>query len=221
MWINSNNNGHLCLISRFVQHYYYILAASRSLPMFTQGLPSSDAYLYSPTRNTHLKLRCTCSAISLTALISFGLFAVFDTTDSSSFLHILSSMDIHDTPSSWFYSFSLFLHTLMCFLFFSSFFLPSLLSTKISFPFSPPLKGLCIQEQFFLTHIYRQLFTSHLNLNPAWNSVCSLSIPTSVLHRKYSLCVQSCTLQDFPGGSVVKIPCFLCRGHEFDPWSGN
>ena len=27
--------------------------------------------------------------------------------------------------------------------------------------------------------------------------------------------------QDFPGGSVVKTPCFHCRGHGFNPWSGN
>ena len=25
---------------------------------------------------------------------------------------------------------------------------------------------------------------------------------------------------DFPGGPVVKDPRFHCRGHEFDPWSG-
>ena len=26
---------------------------------------------------------------------------------------------------------------------------------------------------------------------------------------------------DFPGGPVVKTPCFPCRGREFDPWLGN
>ena len=26
---------------------------------------------------------------------------------------------------------------------------------------------------------------------------------------------------DFPGSPVVKTPCFHCRGHGFDPWSGN
>ena len=26
---------------------------------------------------------------------------------------------------------------------------------------------------------------------------------------------------DFPGGPVVKTPCFHCRGHGFNPWSGN
>ena len=25
----------------------------------------------------------------------------------------------------------------------------------------------------------------------------------------------------FPGGPVVKTPCFQCRGHEFDPWLEN
>ena len=24
----------------------------------------------------------------------------------------------------------------------------------------------------------------------------------------------------FPDGPVVKTPCFQCRGHGFDPWSG-
>ena len=27
--------------------------------------------------------------------------------------------------------------------------------------------------------------------------------------------------RDVPGGPVVKTPCFHCRGHGFDPWSGN
>lgn len=27
--------------------------------------------------------------------------------------------------------------------------------------------------------------------------------------------------QDFPGGLVVKTPCFHCRGSGFDPWSVN
>ena len=28
-------------------------------------------------------------------------------------------------------------------------------------------------------------------------------------------------LQEFPGGPVVRTPCFHCRGHGFDPWLGN
>ena len=27
--------------------------------------------------------------------------------------------------------------------------------------------------------------------------------------------------KDFPGGSVVKTPCFQCKGHGFDLWSGH
>ena len=27
--------------------------------------------------------------------------------------------------------------------------------------------------------------------------------------------------QGLPGGLVVKAPCFHCRGHGFNPWSGN
>ena len=26
---------------------------------------------------------------------------------------------------------------------------------------------------------------------------------------------------DFSGGPVIKTPCSQCRGHGFDPWSGN
>ena len=26
---------------------------------------------------------------------------------------------------------------------------------------------------------------------------------------------------EFPGGPVVRTPRFHCRGHGFDPWSGN
>ena len=28
-------------------------------------------------------------------------------------------------------------------------------------------------------------------------------------------------LAELPGGPVVKTPCFHCRGHRFNPWSGN
>ena len=28
-------------------------------------------------------------------------------------------------------------------------------------------------------------------------------------------------VEDFPGSPVVKTPPFHCRGHGFDPWSGN
>ena len=27
--------------------------------------------------------------------------------------------------------------------------------------------------------------------------------------------------KNFPDGAMVKIPCFPCRGHGFDPWLGN
>ena len=41
---------------------------------------------------------------------------------------------------------------------------------------------------------------------------------TSVVIRKMQI---KTTMRDFPGGPVVKTPCFHCRGHEFNPWSGN
>ena len=28
-------------------------------------------------------------------------------------------------------------------------------------------------------------------------------------------------MRDFPGGPVVKTPRVHCRGHGFNPWSGN
>ena len=35
------------------------------------------------------------------------------------------------------------------------------------------------------------------------------------------LVVKTDDAEDFPGGPVVKTPCFQCRGLGFDPWSGN
>ena len=29
------------------------------------------------------------------------------------------------------------------------------------------------------------------------------------------------TQQEFPGSPEVRALCFHCRGHRFDPWSGN
>ena len=28
-------------------------------------------------------------------------------------------------------------------------------------------------------------------------------------------------MREFPGGPVVRTPHFHCRGHRFNPWSGN
>ena len=33
--------------------------------------------------------------------------------------------------------------------------------------------------------------------------------------------IKKSTNRDFPGGPVVKTPSFQCRGHGFNPWSGN
>ena len=33
--------------------------------------------------------------------------------------------------------------------------------------------------------------------------------------------LQTYPSEDFPGGPEVKTPHFHCRGHRFDPWSGN
>ena len=29
------------------------------------------------------------------------------------------------------------------------------------------------------------------------------------------------SLREFPDGPVVRTPCFHCKEHGFDPWSGN
>ena len=41
------------------------------------------------------------------------------------------------------------------------------------------------------------------------------------LTTKFQLGMMEKFWTDFPGGPVVKTPFFHCRGHEFDPWSGN
>ena len=33
--------------------------------------------------------------------------------------------------------------------------------------------------------------------------------------------IKSIKILDFPGSPVAKTPRFQCRGHGFDPWSGN
>ena len=56
------------------------------------------------------------------------------------------------------------------------------------------------------------------------------SLPPCVLPSPLSakcLCPWSCHCPsrifswDFPGGPVVKTSCIQCRGHGFNPWSGN
>ena len=41
----------------------------------------------------------------------------------------------------------------------------------------------------------------------------------------YSLYISHTSIEtkccEFLGGPVVRIPCLCCRGHRFDPWSGN
>ena len=34
-------------------------------------------------------------------------------------------------------------------------------------------------------------------------------------------CLKEKTMQDFPGGPVVKTLLSHCRGHRFNPWLGN
>ena len=42
-----------------------------------------------------------------------------------------------------------------------------------------------------------------------------------VFYLLSTLDVQNKAFGDFPGGPVVRTPCFHCCGHGFDPWSGN
>ena len=46
----------------------------------------------------------------------------------------------------------------------------------------------------------------------------------SGIYFRYARLVQHLKInlhRDFPGSPVVKTPHFHCRGHGFDPWSGN
>ena len=45
-------------------------------------------------------------------------------------------------------------------------------------------------------------------------------IPFSMTWMDLEVVIQS-EVRDFPGGPVVKALRFHCRGHGFDPWSGN
>ena len=49
-------------------------------------------------------------------------------------------------------------------------------------------------------------------LDPAW-------VLFPVLHLVS--CLKAINYRDFPGGLMVKTPCFQCRGHRFDPWLEN
>ena len=49
-------------------------------------------------------------------------------------------------------------------------------------------------------------------LDPAW-------VLFPVLHLVS--CLKAINLRDFPGGLMVKTPCFQCRGHRFYPWLEN
>ena len=39
--------------------------------------------------------------------------------------------------------------------------------------------------------------------------------------KYYTSGISECKTRDFPRGPVVKSLSFLCKGHGFDPWSGN
>ena len=43
--------------------------------------------------------------------------------------------------------------------------------------------------------------------------------PSSIILKSTKI-QQDGMCRDFPGGPVVKTPCFHCRGHGSDPWSG-
>ena len=60
------------------------------------------------------------------------------------------------------------------------------------------------------------LLTSCFKLCPCSPSPVPGGVLVSVL-RKSRAGVKG----DFPGGPVVKTPCFQCRGHKFNPWLGN
>ena len=44
---------------------------------------------------------------------------------------------------------------------------------------------------------------------------------TRQIFHWYTVTLKDNRIWDFPGGPVVKTPCFHCRGCGFNPWSGN
>ena len=46
-------------------------------------------------------------------------------------------------------------------------------------------------------------------------------IPKSIYCRNTFIKILKCIIWDFPGDPMVKTLHFICRGHGFDPWSGN
>ena len=47
------------------------------------------------------------------------------------------------------------------------------------------------------------------------------SLFSGVFFKFYLFPKHVCDLGDFSGGPAVKTPHFNCKGHGFDPWSGN
>ena len=52
----------------------------------------------------------------------------------------------------------------------------------------------------------------------SWNN--NITIKTGEEDRERSWEVEKRQVRDFPGGAVVKTPCFHCRGHGLGPWLG-
>ena len=66
-----------------------------------------------------------------------------------------------------------------------------------------------------LSHMHN--WTSNTQLAPNSTVVPLVACNGQLLSLLYLICF----LGDFPGGQGVKTLHFQCRGHRFDPWSGN
>ena len=79
----------------------------------------------------------------------------------------------------------------------------------VTYPVSHCISGICPLS-------YAQL-TSNTQLAPNSTVVPLVACNGQLLSLLYLICF----LGDFPGGQGVKTLHFQCRGHRFDPWSGN
>ena len=50
-------------------------------------------------------------------------------------------------------------------------------------------------------------------MDRGWESVC--------MQGTYLEDIKRVEYRDFPGGPMVRTPCFHCRGQGFHPWWGN
>ena len=61
----------------------------------------------------------------------------------------------------------------------------------------------------------------HFMVHNLYKKYCQVKKNTSSCLKIRKISWLKVKMRDFSGDPVVKTPCFLCKGHRFDPWSGN